>query len=161
MTLSPDGQWLAYESSESGTREIYLEPFPQTGSRTRVTTGGGRRPLWSPDGKELFFDRDDARLYVVPVETRPEVRIGTPMSLPTSGFLQGGARRRYDITPDGYADRKLALRLTTLTPARRLRGSSWQALRRAIGPPEVIRPPGSTRTEVDAEDSLGQVSAPR
>jgi Tol biopolymer transport system component len=97
--LSPDGRWVAYEAGQAGTRQIYVEPFPQTGSRSKVTTG--RRPLWSPDGKELFFDRDDAQLYVVPIQTTPTVTVGTPVALPIKGFLQGGARRMYDITPDG------------------------------------------------------------
>jgi Tol biopolymer transport system component len=99
--FSPDGRWIAYESSESGTREIYVEPFPQTGARTKVTTGVGRRPIWSPDGSELFFDRDDARLYAVSIQLGPTVKVGTPVALPIQGFLQGGARRMYDMTPDG------------------------------------------------------------
>ena len=66
-----------------------------------MTTGGGRRPLWSPDGTELFFDRDDARLYAVPIQVGPSVMVGTPVALPIQGFLQGGARRMYDMTPDG------------------------------------------------------------
>jgi Tol biopolymer transport system component len=101
--LSPNGRWLAYESNESGAPEVYLESFPQTGFRTRVTTGGGRRPLWSPDGTEIYFDRGDSRLYVVSVETRPRVAIGTPASLPITGFVQGPARRQYDLAPDGKA----------------------------------------------------------
>jgi eukaryotic-like serine/threonine-protein kinase len=99
--FSPDGRWIAYESSESGALEIYVEPFPQTGARTKVTTGVGRRPIWSPDGSELFFDRDDARLYAVPIQLGPTVKVGTPVALPIQGFLQGGARRMYDMTPDG------------------------------------------------------------
>jgi Tol biopolymer transport system component len=97
--LSPDGRWLAYESGASGTRDIYVEPFPKTGARTKVTTG--RRPMWSPDGKEIFFDRDDSQLYVVSIQLSPTLTVGTPTALPIKGFLQGGARRMYDITPDG------------------------------------------------------------
>jgi eukaryotic-like serine/threonine-protein kinase len=97
--FSPDGRWIAYESTEAGTRDIFIEPFPQTGQRLRITAG--RRPLWSSDGTEIFFDRDDAQLYVVPIILGPSATVGTPTPLPIKGFLQGGARRMYDITPDG------------------------------------------------------------
>jgi len=99
--LSADGRWLAYESFETGMPEIYVEPWPKSGARTRVTTGGGRRPLWSPDGTEIFFDRDDRQLYAVKIQTGPTVTVGTVSTVPIKGFLQGGARRQYDITPDG------------------------------------------------------------
>jgi Tol biopolymer transport system component len=97
--LSPDGRWIAYEATESGSREIFIEPFPQTGARTKVTSG--RRPVWSPDASELFFDREDSQLYVVRVQLGPTVSVGTAVALPIKGFMQGGGRRMYDITPDG------------------------------------------------------------
>jgi Tol biopolymer transport system component len=97
--LSPDGRWIAYESSEHGTRDIFVEPFPATGLRVRITPG--RRPLWSPDGKEIFFDRDDAQLYVIPITLGASPVVGTVTPLPIKGFMQGGGRRMYDITPDG------------------------------------------------------------
>jgi len=97
--LSPDGHWIAYESTESGSRDVFVEPFPANGLRVRVTPG--RRPLWSPDGKEIFFDRDDAQLYVIPITLGPSPTVGTATPLPIKGFLQGGGRRMYDITPDG------------------------------------------------------------
>ena len=97
--LSPDGRWIAYESTEAGSRDIFVEPFPATGLRVRATPG--RRPVWSPDGKEIFFDRDDAQLYVVSITLGPSPTVGTPTPLPIKGFMQGGGRRMYDITPDG------------------------------------------------------------
>jgi Tol biopolymer transport system component len=97
--LSPDGRWIAYEFAEAGPRDIFIEPFPQNGLRVRVTQG--RRPVWSPDGREIFFDRDDAQLYVVPITLGSPPTVGTPTPLPIKGFLQGGGRRMYDITPDG------------------------------------------------------------
>jgi Tol biopolymer transport system component len=97
--LSPDGRWIAYESTEAGPREIFVEPFPQSGLRVRVTQG--RRPVWSPDGKEIFFDREDSQLYVIPITLGSSPTVGTPTPLPIKGFLQGGGRRMYDITPDG------------------------------------------------------------
>jgi serine/threonine-protein kinase len=97
--LSPDGRWIAYESTEAGPRDIFVEPFPATGLRLRVTPG--RRPVWSPDGKEICFDRDDAQPYVIPIALGPSPTVGTATPLPIKGFMQGGGRRMYDITPDG------------------------------------------------------------
>jgi serine/threonine-protein kinase len=99
--FSPNGRWPAYESSETGGPEIYIEPWPRTGARTRVTTGGGRRPVWSADGSEMFFDREDAQLYAMPVQLGPTITAGAPVTLPIRGFVQGPGRRQYDITADG------------------------------------------------------------
>jgi serine/threonine-protein kinase len=51
--FSPDGKWLAYVSRESGFFEVYVQPFPKTGAKHRITQQGGQTPLWSPDGNEL------------------------------------------------------------------------------------------------------------
>ena len=54
-TLSPDGQWLAFESDEEGQREIYVRPFPDVqAGRWKVSTEGGGHPVWSPDGREVL-----------------------------------------------------------------------------------------------------------
>ena len=98
--LSPDGKWLAYEANDSGMFEVYVEPFPRTGTRTRVTTGGGQRPVWSSDGREIFFDRENT-LYVVSVRTGSQVEAGMPTRLPVTKFLQGFGRRLWEVTPDG------------------------------------------------------------
>ena len=54
-SISPDGRWLAYESDETGRMEIYVQPFPGTGGKFQITKDGGTYPLWSRDGKELFY----------------------------------------------------------------------------------------------------------
>jgi Tol biopolymer transport system component len=97
--FSPDGRWIAYESAGAGSREIFVEPYPQNGLRVKVTEG--RRPLWSADATEIFFDREDAQLYVIPIKLGSSPTVGTPTPLPIKGFMQGGGRRMYDITPDG------------------------------------------------------------
>jgi hypothetical protein len=99
--FSPDGRWLAYESFEHGTPELYVEPWPRTGARTRVTTGGGRRPVWSAGGREIVFDRDDRQLYAVRVQGTSPLSFGEPAPLPINGFIQGGARRQWELLPDG------------------------------------------------------------
>lgn len=54
--ISPDGRWLAYESDESGQRQIYVRPFPDVnGGRWQISPSGGGRPLWAPNGSELFM----------------------------------------------------------------------------------------------------------
>src|SRR5262249_19018308 len=55
-SLSPDGRWLAYVGTESRPVRVYVEPFPPTGEKHQITDNGGN-PLWSPDGKQLFFMR--------------------------------------------------------------------------------------------------------
>ena len=54
--ISPDGRWMAYTSDESGKSEIYVRPFPDVDKgKWQVSTSGGGSPLWSPDGRELFY----------------------------------------------------------------------------------------------------------
>jgi len=98
--FSPDGRWIAYQSNETARFEIYVEPFPRTGTRTRLTEAGGERPVWSPDGREIFYDKDGT-LYVVAVTTAPAVSARAPVALPISGFLQASGRRLWDVSSDG------------------------------------------------------------
>ena len=64
--LSPDEQWIAYVSDESGQAEVYIQPFPGPGRKQRVSSEGGIEPAWSRDGRELFY-RNRLELYRVPV----------------------------------------------------------------------------------------------
>jgi Tol biopolymer transport system component len=68
-TLSPDGRWMAFDSDETGRKEVYLTELPQAASRVRVSTDGGYAPLFSPDGREIFFvSADSESLLTVAVE---------------------------------------------------------------------------------------------
>ena len=98
--FSPDGKWIAYQSNETRRFEIYVEPFPRTGTRVRVTDNGGERPVWSPDGRELFYDFEGT-LYAAAVTTVPAFAARTPVALPITGFLQATGRRLWDVSPDG------------------------------------------------------------
>ena len=101
--LSPDGRWLAYESNTSGRFEIYVAPFPDAGSAVhRMSTNGGRYPLWAPDGNELFYLESDDRLLGVPVQTTPTFSRGTPTVVVERRYVLGGfSVRHYDIDPSG------------------------------------------------------------
>lgn len=101
--LSPDGKWLAYESNESGTFEIYVRPFPDVdGGLWPVSSGGGVQPAWTPDGTELFYVRPDGRLMRVPVHTGATFEVGPPhvvIDRPLDRTL--ATPRAYDVSPDG------------------------------------------------------------
>lgn len=100
--ISPDGRWIAYQSTASGRYEVYVQPLGRPGTAVQVTTQGAFRPLWSADGSEMFFDDGNQRLFVVPVRTEPTFSAGTPVPLPITGFFQRGVgRRQYDLLPDG------------------------------------------------------------
>ncbi len=66
--VSPNGRWLAYQSDESGSAEIYVRPFPNVGdNRTKISTGGGTRPAWARNGRELFYLKVDGTMVAVPI----------------------------------------------------------------------------------------------
>jgi Tol biopolymer transport system component len=80
--ISPDGRWVAYVSTETGSPEVYVQPFPPPGARTQVSIGGGSRPRWRRDSGELFYAALDNRLMVVPITTNGKaIEAGTPPPL--------------------------------------------------------------------------------
>ena len=81
-----------------------MQPFPATGAKFLITKDGGTHPVWSPDGKEIFFmnDMNNGQLYSVSIRTQPVFTFGNPVPLAIKGFAQSVCcRRDYDITPDG------------------------------------------------------------
>jgi hypothetical protein len=82
--ISPDGQWIAYESSESGGgSEILLRPFPNVNDRReKISQSGGRYPAWGPKGSDrLYYQDPDGRMMAVPVRLSPTLTIGTAVPL--------------------------------------------------------------------------------
>jgi serine/threonine-protein kinase len=101
--ISPDGRWLAYDSGESGSPEVYVRPFPNVGeSRRQISTGGGTRPLWARSGRELYYRDSQGRLIAVPVRTGATFSADRPrVLLETRGYFPGIIGRAYDVSPDG------------------------------------------------------------
>jgi hypothetical protein len=98
--VSPDGRWMAYRSTVSGRTEIYVERYPELGSRQQISTGGGQRPLWSRDGRELFFGSLDSRqMLAVPVQSGPTLVAGRPQVLFEIPMFVAQGGRPYDIAP--------------------------------------------------------------
>ena len=98
--FSPNERYVAYCSVEFGRQEIYVRPFPKGTGRTQITREGGQAPVWSMDGKELFFGAQNT-LFAVPVSTEGEFSLGEPKALFEHPNLAGNAGYpRYGVTPD-------------------------------------------------------------
>jgi Tol biopolymer transport system component len=102
--LSPDGHWIAYESSESGKAEVYVQPFPASADRAGkhlISNGGGSEPLWRRDGRELFY-RNGGDVMAVDITPGPVFKASAPRKLFQANFagLNGGGYR-WDVTGDG------------------------------------------------------------
>ena len=99
--VSPNGRWLAYQSDMSTRPEVYVERYPELGERQQISTGGGTRPLWSRDGRELFFSTNNRQMLVVPVQSGTTLVIGRPQVLFEFPMFSTGGSQPYDIAPDG------------------------------------------------------------
>ncbi len=102
--LSPDDRWLAYSSDQTGRREVYVASLSGDSGRWQVSTQGGSVPLWSGNGRELYFLGSQNRLMVVDVEAAATFRHSAPRALFTALFNSDGAEeqeRFYAPMPDG------------------------------------------------------------
>jgi len=101
--VSPDGRWLAYVSNETGAFEVFIRPVTGHGGKWHVSAEGGIVPVWSPDGKELFFVREDAMMAVSIETTETQITAGAPRKLfdfPPGRRIERDSRS-FDIAPDG------------------------------------------------------------
>ena len=98
--VSPGGEWLAYESDVTGEREIYVQRFPGLGGRQTISTDGGRQPLWSRDGSELFYRGPRGMMAVPVLESGAEFRAGAPEVLFDTPYYIDRGTRTYDVAAD-------------------------------------------------------------
>jgi Tol biopolymer transport system component len=98
VSLSPDGRFLAYTSNESGRTEVYVSRFPEMSNRIAVSSGGGARPLWRGDGRELFYVSSGSRLMAAPVTMSGASLTIAPAAVLFEVPLFGGL---YAPSPDG------------------------------------------------------------
>jgi serine/threonine-protein kinase len=99
--VSPDGNWISYESDESGRQEVWVRPYPGV-DKARIPIGAGRHARWSPRGDELYYRNPDGAMMAVSVQSSPEFHAGTPRLLfPDMDYGSTGGAVKYDVAPDG------------------------------------------------------------
>ena len=126
----PNGRWVVYSTDQPDSNAIYVQPYPVTGNKYQLTIKGGKgdiaahKPLWSRDGKELFYVPRVLEFEVVSVTTEPEFSFGNAAAITARPFQPGGPRGRsqFDITPDG--------RFLGLLPPAELAGANPRRLAR-------------------------------
>jgi dipeptidyl aminopeptidase/acylaminoacyl peptidase len=96
--ISPDGKYLAYGSNESGPMQVYVQSFPAKDAKFQISTDGGTRPVWSHDGKELFYISNSGKIMAVDVKggVTFEHRLPQPLF-----EVRTANNARFDVTPDG------------------------------------------------------------
>jgi serine/threonine-protein kinase len=120
--FSPDGRWLAYESDESGRREVYVRPFPGPGGKWLISQEGGYDPLWGRNGKQLFYRSTDwGQVWVVDVRTDGGFSASKPRLLFKAPGLGGGTPiRTWDLSLDGQRFLMVKLEEAKPTPVTEL-----------------------------------------
>jgi Tol biopolymer transport system component len=104
-SFSPDGRWMAYASTESGTFQVYVRAFPDKGGKWQISNSGGRFPMWSRNGRELFFETLDNHIMVTAYAVKgdsfeadkPRMWFEKQLQLGTAS----GASVNVDLAPDG------------------------------------------------------------
>jgi serine/threonine-protein kinase len=98
--ISPDGRWLAFASDESGSFQVYVTPLPGPGGRYQVSNAGGVAPVWSPDGRRLYYP-SAGRLEAATLAFAPAFAVTARATVLESGISSPPAHANYDVTPDG------------------------------------------------------------
>ena len=103
--FSPNGRWVAFVSDQNGTPEVWVRPFEGSVSPVPVSPGGGHDPVWSRNGKELFYQTGTKMMAVEITETRGELQPKAPaVELFDGGFVPyvPGTPRTYDVAENGW-----------------------------------------------------------
>jgi len=99
--VSPDGHWIAYQSTESGKSELYVRSFPGLEKKRQISSGGGAQPLWSRDGKELYYLTLNAKLMVLDVRTDATLVTSKPRLLFQTPIDGNPLLGQYAVASDG------------------------------------------------------------
>ncbi len=99
--VSPDGRWIAYQSNESGASQVVVRPLPGPGAQVTVSVGGGTTPMWSRDGRRLFYF-NGTKFIAASVSTTPTFVVTAREVLFEGNYPPlGGGHATFDVAPDG------------------------------------------------------------
>jgi serine/threonine-protein kinase len=99
--VSPDGRWVAYSSDESGTAQVYVRPLPALNSRYQVSAEGGVSPVWSHDGRRLYYEVGYRVLIAATIATTPDFSVARRDTVSRNEFVPYTPHANYDAAPDG------------------------------------------------------------
>jgi serine/threonine-protein kinase len=101
-TISPDGRWVAFSSTDSGTYEVYVRAFPDDGRQWPISAGGGSLPVWSRTGRELFYETEDQVLMATAYTVNGDsFAAGKPRIWSETRLFDTGLTQNFDIASDG------------------------------------------------------------
>ncbi|HLE56442.1 MAG TPA: hypothetical protein VJB15_05110, partial [Rhodothermia bacterium] len=100
IAMSPDGKFLAYQSNESGRTEVFVRSLTGRGARWQITSDGGASPVWSPDGKKLFYFTGRA-IAVARISIAGAFTVVSRDTLATGSFSRTNSHRTFDVSADG------------------------------------------------------------
>ena len=110
LSFSSDGRWMAYASNESGTEQVYVRAFPDAGGKWQISDSGGTWPMWSRNGRELFFETLDNQIMVAAYAVKGDsFAADKPRMWSEKKLGSSGGRKNVDLAPDGK-------RIATLMP---------------------------------------------
>jgi Tol biopolymer transport system component len=99
--VSPDGRWVAYVTDASGTSQVVVQPLPGPGAKVQVSIRGGTEPVWSRDGRRLFY-RSEGKFRVADVSETPTFHVVSQTDFMDDTYLPLPVpHANYDVTPDG------------------------------------------------------------
>jgi serine/threonine-protein kinase len=120
-SISPDGQWLAYVSNESGRFQVYVQSLPHAGEKWQISKDGGMYPVWSRSSRELFFRTMDNQIMVAAYTVNGHSFVaGKPRMWSAVVPANAGAWGNYDLAPDGR-------RVAALLPSGGLEGQRMES----------------------------------
>jgi serine/threonine-protein kinase len=101
--FSPDGKWIAYSTIESGRSEVYVRAWPDNGAKWQISSVGGRQPVWSRNGRELFWKGFDSLVYGASYRVSGGVfQAEKPRTVASRRLADGGPNSwTVDVHPDG------------------------------------------------------------